>query len=441
MNSRAGAQVPFSSINYGLDTSPAGRLVIKNILLALEAGLGNGETPIFPAHMFRVKEGKNYNSEDANYDLFKLALRVSAQRLYPNFAFVDAPFNLKYYKEGRPETEVAYMGCRTRVIANYYDDTQEITFGRGNLSFTSLNLPRLAIRANGDIEKFYMDLEEKTDLAIAQLLHRFKKQSAKKVRNFPFLMGQGIWIGSDKLGTDDEIGEVLKHGTLTMGFIGLAECLTALCGSHHGESKEAQAMGLEIIGYLRKKMDEATVKYGLNFTLLATPAEGLSGRFVKMDRELFGELKNITDRDFYTNSFHVPVHYDINAYKKIEIEAPYHAMTNAGHITYVEMDGNPRENLGAFEEIIRHMKKCGVGYGAINYPVDRDPVCGYSGIIGEECPQCGRREDDGKAKFTRIRRITGYLSTLDRFNDAKAKEEKARVKHNPDMLYSDIMMI
>ena len=441
MNSRAGAQVPFSSLNYGLDTSPAGRSVIKNILLALEAGMGSGETPIFPIHIFKVKEGKNYNKEDINYDLFKLAVKVSAKRLYPNFSFMDAPFNLKYYKEGCPESEVAYMGCRTRVIANYFDETKEVTFGRGNLSFTSVNLPRIAIKAKGDIEKFYADLEEKIDLTIAQLLHRFKLQCEKKVRNFPFLMGQGVWIGSDGLKLDDEIGSILKHGTLTMGFIGLAEALTALCGKHHGESAEAQAMGLEIVGFMRKKMDEATIKYGLNFTLIATPAEGLSGRFVKIDKELFGEIKNVTDRDFYTNSFHIPVYYNIAAYKKIELEAPYHPLTNAGHITYIEMDGNPSENLEAFEEIIKHMKECGIGYGSINHPVDRDPVCGYTGIIKDACPKCGRTEGDGLVNFTRIRRVTGYLGTLDRFNDAKLKEEKARVKHFSGASYSDIEMI
>ncbi|MCL2095619.1 MAG: anaerobic ribonucleoside triphosphate reductase [Oscillospiraceae bacterium] len=441
MHSRAGAQVPFSSLNYGLDTSPAGRLVIKNILLALEAGMGSGETPIFPIHVFKVKEGKNYNKEDVNYDLFKLAMKVSAKRLYPNFSFMDAPFNLKYYREGNPETEVAYMGCRTRVISNYFDETKETTFGRGNLSFTSLNLPRIAIRANGDIEKFYLDLEEKIDLVVAQLRHRFKMQCEKKVKNFPFLMGQGIWLDSDKLESEDAIGEVLKHGTMTMGFIGLAECLTSLTGSHHGESAQSQITGLEIVGFMRKKMDEATVKYGLNFTLIATPAEGLCGRFVKIDRELFGEIKNVTDRDYYTNSFHIPVYHSIAAYNKIKLEAPYHHLTNAGHITFIEMDGNASENLEAFEEIIRQMKENGIGYGSINHPVDRDPVCGYTGIIniGSECPKCGRKESDGRGDFTRIRRVTGYLGTLDRFNDAKVKEEKARVKHTPQ--YSDIAFV
>lgn len=430
MNSRAGAQTPFSTLNYGLDTSAEGRLIIKNILMAAEAGLGMGETPLFPIHVFKLKEGKNYNKGDANYDLFKLAIRVSAKRLFPNFAFVDAPYNLKYYKEDRPETEVAYMGCRTRVIGNYYDTDNEITFGRGNLSFTSLNLPRIAINAKGNIDVFYNELDEKIELIIAQLLHRLKIQSMKKVRNFPFLMEQGIWLGSDKLKYEDEIGEIIKHGTLSMGFIGLAECLIALCGKHHGESKEAQNLGLEIVGYMRKKMDDATVKYGLNFTLLATPGEGLSGRFVRIDKRIYGEIKDITDRDFYTNSFHVPVYYDISAFDKIDLEAPYHEMTNAGHITYVEMDGDPLQNLEAFEEVIKYMKERGIGYGSINHPVDRDPVCGFTGIIGDVCPQCGRDETDGNPPFARIRRITGYLGTLDRFNDAKFKETKARVKHN-----------
>ena len=430
MNSRAGAQTPFSTLNYGLDTTAEGRMVIKNILLAAEAGLGLGETPVFPIHIFKIKEGKNYNKTDPNYDLFKLAVRVSAKRLYPNFAFLDAPYNLRYYKEGRPETEVAYMGCRTRVIGNYYDPDNEITFGRGNLSFTSLNLPRIAINAHGNTDVFYKELDEKIELIISQLLHRLKIQSMKKVRNFPFLMEQGIWLGSDKLDYEDEIAEIIKHGTLSMGFIGLAECLIALCGSHHGESKEAQNLGLEIIGYMRKKMDDATVKHGLNFTLLATPGEGLSGRFVRIDKKIYGEIKNVTDRDYYTNSFHVPVYYNIPAFAKIDLEAPYHEMTNAGHISYVEMDGDPLQNLDAFEEIIKYMKESGMGYGSINHPVDRDPVCGFTGIIDDVCPQCGRTENDGNSPFKRIRRVTGYLGTLDRFNDAKFKETKERIKHH-----------
>jgi ribonucleoside-triphosphate reductase len=428
MHSRAGAQIPFSSINYGTDTSPEGRLVIKNLLLATESGLGNGETPIFPIHIFKVKEGVNYNQEDPNYDLFKLACRVSAKRLFPNFSFLDAPFNLKYYKPAQPETEIAYMGCRTRVIGNVYDSEREVIYGRGNLSFTTVNLPRIALRSNKNINIFFDELERRIQLVIDQLIERYNIQARKKVKNFPFLMGQGIWIDSDKLGWDDEIGDVLKHGTLTMGFIGLAECLKALIGKHHGESQEAQNLGLEIIGFMRRKMDEASAKYKMNFTLIATPAEGTAGRFVKYDRNMYGALEGVTDRDYYTNSFHVPVYYEIGAFDKIRLEAPYHELTNAGHITYVELDGNPSQNLVAFEKIVRSMKEAGIGYGSINHPVDRDPVCGYTGIIGNECPSCGRQESD--VKFERIRRITGYLvGTLERFNDAKKAEERDRIRH------------
>ncbi|MBR1779737.1 MAG: anaerobic ribonucleoside triphosphate reductase [Clostridia bacterium] len=431
MHSRAGAQVPFSSINYGMDTSPEGRMVIKNALLATEKGLGNGETPIFPIHIFKVKDGINYNAGDPNYDLFKLACRVSSKRLFPNFSFVDAPFNLQYYKPGHPETEVAYMGCRTRVVANHYDPDREIVNGRGNLSFTSVNLPRIAIKSNHDIKKFYSELDEKIDLVIAQLLARFELQASKSVRNYPFLMGQGVWIDSDKLGIDDEVREVLKHGTLTLGFIGLAEALKALTGKHHGESQESQKLGLEIIRHMRNKMDEATQKYNMNFSLIATPAEGLSGRFVRLDAKKFGKIPGVTDRDYYTNSFHVPVYFNISSWDKIKLEAPYHALTNGGHISYIELDGDPTQNLEAFEQVVRCMKDSGIGYGSINHPVDRDPVCGFTGIINDVCPKCGRRENDGQPKFERIRRITGYLvGTVDRFNNAKRAEEKDRVKHS-----------
>ena len=431
MHSRAGAQIPFSSINYGMDTTPEGRMVIRNVLLATEAGLGNGETPIFPIHIFKVKEGVNYNPGEPNYDLFKLACRVSAKRLFPNFSFIDAPYNLQYYKPGHPETEVAYMGCRTRVMANSYDPTREIVNGRGNLSFTSVNLPRIAILSNHNIDFFFEQLDRKIDLVIDQLLDRFELQAQKKARNYPFLMQQGIWLDSDNLKPDDEVREVLKHGTLTMGFIGLAETLKALTGYHHGESKEAQNLGLEIVGYMRQRMDQATKKHGMNFSLIATPAEGLSGRFVRMDAEKFGKIPGVTDREYYTNSFHIPVYYDISAWDKIKLEAPYHALTNGGHISYVELDGDPTENLDAFEQVVRCMKESGIGYGSINHPVDRDPVCGYTGIIGDTCPLCGRSEHDGHENFERIRRITGYLvGTVDRFNNAKKAEVRDRVKHS-----------
>ena len=431
MNSRAGAQTPFSSINYGTDTSPEGRMVIKNVLLAQEAGLGNGETPIFPIHIFKIKDGVNYNPTDPNYDLFKLACRVSAKRLFPNFSFIDAPYNLQYYKEGNPDSEIAYMGCRTRVIGNNYDKSREIVTGRGNLSFTSINLPRLAIKADHNVGLFFEKLEDMMDLAIDQLMHRFRIQCQKRVRNFPFLMGQGIWMDSDKLAADDTIEEVLKHGTLSVGFIGLAECLKALIGFHHGENEDARELGMEIIQAMRNRLDEEAKRTGLNFSLLATPAEGLSGRFVRMDAQKYGIIEGVTDRDYYTNSFHVPVHYPISAFEKIKIEAPYHELTNAGHISYIELDGDPLENLTAFEKIVRCMKESGIGYGAINHPVDRDPCCGYTGIIGETCPCCGRSENDNNVAFDRIRRITGYLvGTLDRFNNGKRSEEHDRVKHD-----------
>ncbi len=433
MNSRAGAQTPFSSINYGTDTSTEGRMVIRNVLLAQDAGLGNGETPIFPIHIFKVKEGINYNPQDPNYDLFKLACRVSAKRLFPNFSFIDAPYNLQYYKPGNPDTEIAYMGCRTRVIGNAYDPSREIVTGRGNLSFTSINLPRLAIESKGDINKFYEKLDAMMNLVIDQLMARYKIQAQKKVKNFPFLMGQGVWLDSEKLSSEDTVGEILKHGTLSVGFIGLAECLKALTGKHHGESEESRKLGIEIITRMRKRMDEEIEKTHLNFSLLATPAEGLSGRFLRIDQKKYGKIPGVTDRDYYTNSFHVPVYYNCNAFEKIKIEAPYHALTNAGHISYVELDGDPLQNLSAFEKIIRYMKESGIGYGSINHPVDRDPCCGFTGIIGDTCPKCGRKENEGSYGFERIRRITGYLvGTLDRFNNAKRSEVEDRVKHSLD---------
>ena len=435
MHSRAGAQVPFSSINFGTDTSSEGRMVSENLMLAQEAGLGHGETPIFPILIFKVKEGINYNPEDPNYDLFKLAMRVSAKRLFPNFSFMDAPFNLQYYKPGHPETETTYMGCRTRVMGNI--NGPEIATGRGNNSFTSINLPRLGIKhgivTNGEFNEagFFNELDELMEIVIQQLIERLQIQAKKKVKNFPFLMGQGVWIGSENLGWEDTLEEMVKQGTLTIGFIGLAECLKALIGEHHGESERAQQLGLKIVSHMREVCDEATQKYHLNFSLIATPAEGLSGRFTRIDKKVYGIIPGVTDRDYYTNSFHIPVYYHITAFKKIQKEAPYHEFTNGGHISYVEVDGDPTNNLEAFEAIVRCMKDSGIGYGSINHPVDRDPCCGYSGVIeGHICPKCGRDETKGEYKFEKIRRITGYLvGTVDRFNDAKAAEERERVKH------------
>jgi len=433
MHSRAGAQVPFSSINFGTDISEAGRMLTKNLLLAMESGLGNHETAIFPICIFKVKEGVNYNKEDKNYDLFELSCRVSAKRMFPNFAFIDAPFNKAYYKEGHPETEIAYMGCRTRVIGNV-DKDHEVVVGRGNLSFTSINLPRIALRygkllhGHFDKEGFFEALDKEIDLVKEQLLSRFQFQCQKEVINFPFLMEQGAWLESEKLGLFDRVKDVLRHGTLTIGFIGLAECLKALILKHHGESDDAQALGLEIITFMREKCDIFCEQYKLNFSLIATPAEGLAGRFIGMDKDVFGEIEGVTDRDYYTNSFHIPVYYPINAYDKLAKEAPYHTLTNAGHISYVELDGDPTQNIDSFIKIVRMMKDLGIGYGAINHPIDRDPVCGFNGIINDTCPECGRSEEN--IPFERIRRITGYLvGTLDRFNDAKRSEEHDRVKH------------
>lgn len=402
MHSRAGAQVPFSSINFGTDTSAEGRMVIKNFLLATNDGLGKGETPIFPVSIFKVKEGVNFNPEDKNYDMFQLACKVSAKRLFPNFSFLDAPFNLEFYKEGDYRTEVGYMGCRTRLMSDVTDLHNQTTGGRGNLSFTSINLPRIAIR-NGiclkerdkaDMNHFYQELGDMMDLVRDQLLERFEIQCSKHCYNFPFLIEQGVWTSGEKLKPGDRLRKLLKHGSLTIGFIGLAESLKALIGKHHGESEEAQKLGLEIIRFMRNRCDEYAKNYNLNFTLIATPAEGLSGRFVGIDKAIFGKIKGVTDREYYTNSFHVPVYYSTSIKHKLEIEAPYHSLTNGGHISYIELDGDTTTNVEAFESVIRMMKDKGIGYGAINHPVDRDPVCGYVGVIGDVCPGCGRKEFD-----------------------------------------------
>ena len=401
MHSRAGAQVPFSSVNFGTDTSVEGRMVIKNYLLATDAGLGHGETPIFPISIFKVKEGVNYFKEDPNYDLFRLACRVSAKRLFPNFSFIDSSFNKKYYVEGDFNTEVGYMGCRTRVLANVCGPS--VTPSRGNLSFTSINLPRLGIkygialgeRTKADMKGFYKEFDEIIDLVKGQLLQRFECQCSKSKANFKFLLGSGVWLNSEKLDYNSKLRTVLKHGTLSIGFIGLAETLKALLGEHHGESEKAQKLGLEIIGHLRKRCDEFCEEYNLNFTCLATPAEGLSGRFVAIDRSIYGKIKGVTDRDYYTNSFHVPVYYRTSVKHKLEVEGKYHTLTNAGHISYIELDGDTVNNVDAFESVVRIMHDCDIGYGAINHPVDRDPVCGYVGVIKDVCPGCGRHEGEG----------------------------------------------
>ena len=401
MHSRAGAQVPFSSVNFGTDTSPEGRMVIKNYLLATDAGLGHGETPIFPISIFKVKEGVNYNKEDPSYDLFRLACRVSAKRLFPNFSFLDSSFNKALLVEGDYNTEVGYMGCRTRVLANVCGP--QVTPGRGNLSFTSINLPRLGIkhgialgeRDKADMKAFYKELDEIMDLVKGQLLQRFECQCSKSRANFKFLLGSHVWINSEKLESNSKLRTVLKHGTLSIGFIGLAETLKALIGEHHGESAKAQKLGVEIVKHMRERCDEYCKEYNLNFTCLATPAEGLSGRFVAIDRSIYGKIKGVTDREYYTNSFHVPVYYKTSVKHKMEVEGKYHGLTNAGHISYIELDGETVNNVDAFEQVVRIMHDSDIGYGAINHPVDRDPVCGYVGVIKDVCPRCGRREGEG----------------------------------------------
>ena len=409
MHSRAGAQVPFTSINFGTDTTPAGRLVSKYLLEATENGLGKGETPIFPISIFKVKSGVNYEPGDPNYDLFKKSMEVSAKRLFPNFCFIDAPYNLKYYKRGDYRTEIATMGCRTRVFASVFPESDGIVTGRGNCSFTTINLVRIGIkhgiclgeRKEADWDGFYKELDEKLDLVKDELLERFEFQADQHVRNFPFLMGQGNWMGSEKLGPNDTLRDVIKHGTLSIGFIGLAETLVAMTGKHHGEDEESRELGLDIITHMREKCDAYCKKYKLNFSLLATPAEGIAGRFTKIDRKEFGVIPGVTDREFYTNSFHVPVYYPISACEKIEIEAPYHNLCNAGHITYIELDGDPSQNIAAFEAVIRKMHDEGIGYGSVNHPVDRDPICGFSGVIsGDRCPHCGRLE--GEVPFEKV---------------------------------------
>ncbi|MCP1124413.1 anaerobic ribonucleoside triphosphate reductase [Bacillus sp. 3103sda1] len=423
MHSRGGGQVPFISINYGTDTSKEGRLLIKQLLRATQAGLGKGETPIFPIQIFKLKKGVNFEEKDPNYDLFELALETTAKRLFPNFSFLDAPFNAMHY-DGRPESEVCYMGCRTRVMSNIHGE--ETAIGRGNLSFTSINLVKLACMS-GSKEAFFEALNYYVGLGIRQLLERFSYQSTKKARDFQFLYSQGVWRGGEKLQPEDSVAEILKQGTLSIGFIGLAECLVALTGKHHGEDEKSWKLGYEIIECMRKKMDQATEEHQLNFSLIATPAEGLSGKFIKKDRAEFGTITGVTDHNYYTNSFHIPVYYPIQAIDKIRLEGPFHALCNGGHITYIELDGAAVHNQKALQQIVKAMAQYGVGYGSINHPVDRCKCCGYHGIIGNECPSCG---NENERDLERIRRITGYLvGDMSKWNSAKRSEEADRVKH------------
>ncbi len=390
LHSRAGAQVPFSSINYGMDTSPEGRLAIREVLNAIEAGLGNGETPIFPISVFQLKDGVNYNVGDPNYDLFRQACKVSAKRLFPNFVNLDAPYNLQYYKKGDYNSYIATMGCRTRVMANV--NGPEESGSRGNFAFVTINLPKLALEAKGDLEEFFRLYDKYIKICHDYLLFRLKTIEEKHVYNFPFLMGQGVWMGSDKLKPTDKIKDVLKHASYSIGFCGLAECLVALIGKHHGQSAEAQELGLKIVKHLREKTDEYTKLERRNWTTFGTPAESTAGQFQRANRKKYGSIKGVTDRDYMTNSSHVPVYFPICAHDKIQIEAPYHALENAGHIAYIEMDGDPTKNISAFEAVVRAMHDADMGYFSINHPVDRDPVCGYTGIIANECPHCHRKE-------------------------------------------------
>lgn len=393
-NCRSGAQTPFSSINYGTDTSPEGRMVVKAVLDETDAGLGEGETPIFPVQIFKCKKSVNgYGAP--NHDLFKLACRVSAKRLFPNFTFLDSPYNAIYYKEGHPETEIAVMGCRTKTIANTFSPDDAVSPGRGNFSFCTINLPACALEAQGDINKFFVRFDELIDSCIKILKDRFEYIAKKRVFNFPFLMGQGVYINSDTLGEDDEIREVIKHSSLSVGFVGLAECLVALVGHHHGESTEAQTLGLKIVKHLRQRMDEESKKTGLNWSCFATPAEGLSSRAAKINAKRFGIIAGVTDRKYVTNSFHIPVYYNISAYKKMQIEAPYHELCNAGSISYVEVDGDVTKNPSALETLVNVASDLNMSYFSINHPVDRCPVCGFTGVINDVCPKCGRRDGEG----------------------------------------------
>lgn len=417
MHSRAGAQVPFSSLNFGTDTSEGGRRVSRNLLLAYEKGLGRGENPIFPNIIFKVKEGVNFHPKDPNYDLFRLAMRVTARRMNPTYSFLDASFNNTFGDE-----EVSYMGCRTRVIANRRGP--EVSDGRGNLSFTSINLPGLALKAEGNTDRFFTLLEKSMDLVARQLYHRYQVQAKLKVKDMPFLMGQHLYLDSEELGPCDRIEKAIQHGTLSIGFIGLAETLTALTGKHHGESDETHQLGLKIVEYMRRQIDRFSEEYNLNYTLLATPAEGLSGRFSSMDQDAYGIITGVTDKKYYTNSFHIPVGFPISLFDKVVLEAPFHRFCNAGHISYVELSSPPIHNLQALETIIRHIAASDMGYAGINFPIDFCLGCSHTGVINEEqCPVC-----DGGA-IRRVRRITGYFSTVDRFNDAKLAELADRVSH------------
>ena len=427
IHSRGGNQVVFSSINYGTDTSAEGRCIIRELLNTTYRGVGNGETPIFPIQIWKLKKGVSAEPGDPNYDLLQLAYKVTARRFFPNFINLDAPFNFhEKWDIDDPERyryEVATMGCRTRVFENRHGEKTPI--GRGNLSFTTVNLVRLALESGGDKQKFFDLMTEYTDVAVNQLIERYEYQKKAAKTQFPLLMS-GMWMDSDKLTNSDKVEEVLKHGTLSVGFIGLAECLIALTGKHHGEDERSQELGLEIVRRMSERCKYWADTYNLNISLLATPAEGLSGKFVKKDRKDFGVIKNVTDRDYYTNSNHVPVWYKCSMQHKLAVEAPYHPMTPAGHIAYLEVDGDPEKNVAAVEQMVDLMKRYDVGYGSINHARARCLECGYeSGSdLFKTCPRCESTNVDV------LERITGYLvGSTDKWNAGKKAELKDRVSH------------
>ncbi|MBA9086558.1 ribonucleoside-triphosphate reductase [Fontibacillus solani] len=435
MSSRAGGQIPFTSINYGTDISPEGQLVISSLLTATMRGLGSGETPIFPIQIFKCKQGINQNPEEPNYHLFLKAAECSAKRLYPNFANLDAPLNMTYYDPTNPDTEFATMGCRTRVVADRFGRNH--LSGKGNLSFNTINLVKLGIehgivlgkRQEADERGFYKELKHYMDIAMEGLLHRFKIQSVQKAKASDFMMREGVWEGGEHLGPEDAVGDLIKHGSLSIGFIGLAECMKAMYGKHHGEDEAVYNKAYELISYMRNYCDTQSERHNLNITLFATPAEGLSGKFTKRDRVTYGTVPGVVDREYYTNSFHIPVYYSISAAQKIKLEARFHDLCNAGAISYIELNGNARSNPAAFLQIIKYALSENVSYFSINHPIDRCSACGFEGIIGATCPSCNSHEND--VHIRRLRRVTGYLTGdyQTRFNGAKQAEVRDRVKH------------
>lgn len=433
IHSRGGNQVVFSSINYGTDTSAEGRCVIREILNTTYEGVGNGSTAIFPIQIWKKKRGVSYLPEDRNYDLYRFACKVSARRFFPNFINLDAPFNHhELWKADDPQRyqwECATMGCRTRVFENRFGPKTSIA--RGNLSFTTINIVRIAIECmsiedkNERIAKFFHKLDWALDITAKQLCERFNFQKTALKKQFPLLMG-ALWLGCEKLQENDSIEPVINQGTLGIGFIGLAEALIALIGKHHGESEEAQELGLRIVTYMRDKANEYSEKFQHNFSVLATPAEGLSGRFTKMDKKKFGIIPGITDKDYYTNSNHVPVYYKCTPKHKAEVEAPYHDLTRGGHIFYVEIDGDATHNAEAIMAIVDLMDKYNIGYGSVNHNRNRCMDCGFENADSdlEVCPKCGSE------KIDKLQRITGYLvGTTGRWNSAKLSELKDRVVH------------